>query len=213
MLVLRYSGLRLGDAACLERSTLRSRRLLLRQEKTSTDVYVPIPHGWRTFSTGCRGSASGTSSGPARAIEGRRGRWPTNGWRGRSIWRASRMATRTASVTHSLASSYRRGSRSRTYRCCWGAAASRSPSASTPPTSAAVRKPSRGMSSAPSPAIRSRASERVGPRQVHLAESAANVLILGGIKWSHESDSNRRPAVYETAALPTELSWLRLTGQ
>ena len=25
--------------------------------------------------------------------------------------------------------------------------------------------------------------------------------------WSHESDSNRRPAVYETAALPTELSW------
>ena len=26
--------------------------------------------------------------------------------------------------------------------------------------------------------------------------------------WSHESDSNRRPAVYETAALPTELSWL-----
>ena len=28
------------------------------------------------------------------------------------------------------------------------------------------------------------------------------------IQWSHESDSNRRPAVYETAALPTELSWL-----
>ena len=26
--------------------------------------------------------------------------------------------------------------------------------------------------------------------------------------WSHESDLNRRPAVYETAALPTELSWL-----
>ena len=26
-------------------------------------------------------------------------------------------------------------------------------------------------------------------------------------EWSHESDSNRRPAVYETAALPTELSW------
>ena len=43
VLVLRYSGLRLGDAACLERSALRGRRLLLRQEKTSTDVYVPIP--------------------------------------------------------------------------------------------------------------------------------------------------------------------------
>ena len=26
--------------------------------------------------------------------------------------------------------------------------------------------------------------------------------------WSHGSDSNRRPAVYETAALPTELPWL-----
>ena len=30
-------------------------------------------------------------------------------------------------------------------------------------------------------------------------------------KWSHGSDSNRRPAVYETAALPAELPWR--TGQ
>src|SRR5271156_3624808 len=26
--------------------------------------------------------------------------------------------------------------------------------------------------------------------------------------WSHPSDSNRRPADYESAALPTELGWL-----
>ena len=31
------------------------------------------------------------------------------------------------------------------------------------------------------------------------------------LKWSHGSDSNRRPAVYETAALPAELPWR--TGQ
>ena len=43
VLVLRYSGLRLGDAACLERSALRGRRLLPRPEKTSTDVCVPLP--------------------------------------------------------------------------------------------------------------------------------------------------------------------------
>src|SRR5208282_5602193 len=29
------------------------------------------------------------------------------------------------------------------------------------------------------------------------------------IFWSHPSDSNRRPADYESAALPTELGWLR----
>lgn len=26
-------------------------------------------------------------------------------------------------------------------------------------------------------------------------------------EWSHPPGSNRRPAVYETAALPTELGW------
>ena len=30
--------------------------------------------------------------------------------------------------------------------------------------------------------------------------------------WSHPSDSNRRPADYESAALPTELGWLSIAG-
>ncbi len=29
-----------------------------------------------------------------------------------------------------------------------------------------------------------------------------------GMKMSHLRDSNSRPAIYETAALPTELRWL-----
>ncbi len=28
------------------------------------------------------------------------------------------------------------------------------------------------------------------------------------LKWSHLADSNRRPTVYKTVALPTELRWL-----
>jgi hypothetical protein len=35
----------------------------------------------------------------------------------------------------------------------------------------------------------------------------------GSRKWSQRSDSNRRPAVYETAALPTELRWLVLRAK
>jgi hypothetical protein len=31
--------------------------------------------------------------------------------------------------------------------------------------------------------------------------------------WSQRSESNRRPAVYETAALPAELRWLPITSQ
>ena len=44
-------------------------------------------------------------------------------------------------------------------------------------------------------------------------ESSASLIIGTGevSKWSHGSDSNRRPAVYETAALPAELPWR--TGQ
>ena len=42
------------------------------------------------------------------------------------------------------------------------------------------------------------------------------MLILGGkirdIKWSQLSGSNRRPADYKSAALPTELSWHFLLG-
>src|SRR5271155_6071136 len=32
--------------------------------------------------------------------------------------------------------------------------------------------------------------------------------VCGEFNWSHPSDSNRRPADYESAALPTELGWL-----
>jgi hypothetical protein len=34
-------------------------------------------------------------------------------------------------------------------------------------------------------------------------------LYISWIFWSHPSDSNRRPADYESAALPTELGWPR----
>jgi hypothetical protein len=34
-----------------------------------------------------------------------------------------------------------------------------------------------------------------------------NLLIMNEV-WSHPPGSNRRPADYESAALPTELGWL-----
>ena len=44
VLLMRWSGLRIGDAARLERSRLQSDRLLLYQAKTGTPVFVPLPH-------------------------------------------------------------------------------------------------------------------------------------------------------------------------
>jgi integrase len=43
VLVLRYSGLRLGDAVTLERSRIENGRLFLRTAKTGTRVFVPLP--------------------------------------------------------------------------------------------------------------------------------------------------------------------------
>ena len=43
VLLMRWSGLRIGDAARLERSRLRGDRLLLYQAKTGTPVFVPLP--------------------------------------------------------------------------------------------------------------------------------------------------------------------------
>lgn len=55
---------------------------------------------------------------------------------------------------------------------------------------------------------------RFSNRNGRLSQPARNVALdlpeptsPARIAWSHESDSNRRPAVYETAALPAELSW------
>lgn len=44
VLLMRWSGLRIGDAARLERSRLHGDRLLLYQAKTGTPVFVPLPH-------------------------------------------------------------------------------------------------------------------------------------------------------------------------
>ena len=44
LLLMRWSGLRIGDAAKLERSRLQADRLLLYQAKTGTPVFVPLPH-------------------------------------------------------------------------------------------------------------------------------------------------------------------------
>lgn len=43
VLLLRYSGLRLGDAVTLERSRIEDGRLFLRTAKTGTRVFVPLP--------------------------------------------------------------------------------------------------------------------------------------------------------------------------
>lgn len=43
VLLLRYSGLRMQDAACLERSRLNEGRLFLYTQKTGTPVYCPLP--------------------------------------------------------------------------------------------------------------------------------------------------------------------------
>jgi len=43
VLLLRYSGLRIGDAVTLERSRLEGGRLFLRTAKTGVRVFVPLP--------------------------------------------------------------------------------------------------------------------------------------------------------------------------
>jgi integrase/recombinase XerD len=43
ILLLRYSGLRIGDAVTLDRSRIESGRLFLRTAKTGTRVFVPLP--------------------------------------------------------------------------------------------------------------------------------------------------------------------------
>lgn len=43
ILLLRYSGLRMQDAACLERARLAGDKLFLYQQKTGTPVYCPLP--------------------------------------------------------------------------------------------------------------------------------------------------------------------------
>jgi len=43
VLLLRYSGLRIQDAACLERRRLKDGRLFLYTQKTGTPVYCPLP--------------------------------------------------------------------------------------------------------------------------------------------------------------------------
>lgn len=43
ILLLRYSGLRMQDAACLERKRLVDDKLFLYQQKTGTPVYCPVP--------------------------------------------------------------------------------------------------------------------------------------------------------------------------
>jgi integrase len=43
VLLLRYSGLRMQDAGCLERSRLKNGKLFLYTQKTGTPVYCPLP--------------------------------------------------------------------------------------------------------------------------------------------------------------------------
>ena len=43
MLLLRHSGLRLQDAACLERARVKGDKLFLYTQKTGTPVYCPLP--------------------------------------------------------------------------------------------------------------------------------------------------------------------------
>jgi integrase/recombinase XerD len=43
VLLLRHSGLRIGDAVTLERSRITGGKLFLYTAKTGTPVYVPLP--------------------------------------------------------------------------------------------------------------------------------------------------------------------------
>src|SRR5205823_1525944 len=43
ILLLRYSGLRIGDAVCLEKSRIQDGKLFLYSQKTGVPVYVPLP--------------------------------------------------------------------------------------------------------------------------------------------------------------------------
>ena len=43
VLLLRYSGLRMQDAACIERARLNNGRIFLYTQKTGTPVYCPLP--------------------------------------------------------------------------------------------------------------------------------------------------------------------------
>ena len=43
VLLLRYSGLRMQDAACLERCRLKTGKLFMYTQKTGTPVYCPLP--------------------------------------------------------------------------------------------------------------------------------------------------------------------------
>jgi integrase len=45
VLLLRYSGLRMQDAACLERARLKNGKLFLYTQKTGTPVNCPLPPG------------------------------------------------------------------------------------------------------------------------------------------------------------------------
>ncbi len=47
------------------------------------------------------------------------------------------------------------------------------------------------------------ASDRTAERR----QVSVNHGVVVSYEYSHRSDSNRRPAVYKTAALPTELRW------
>jgi hypothetical protein len=44
ILLLRYSGLRMQDAACLERKRLAGNKVFMYQQKTGTPVYCPLPN-------------------------------------------------------------------------------------------------------------------------------------------------------------------------
>jgi integrase/recombinase XerD len=52
VLLLRYSGLRMQDAACLERKRLTGDKVFLYQQKTGTPVYCPLPKDVATKLTG-----------------------------------------------------------------------------------------------------------------------------------------------------------------
>ena len=84
ILVLRYSGLRISDAAMLKRSALNGDKLFLHMAKTGEPVFVPLPEEWVILL-----NQTGTNDGYYFAAGSKQMETVANNWRKRlaTLWK------------------------------------------------------------------------------------------------------------------------------
>ena len=133
VLLLRYSGLRIQDAACLERARLVDDKLFLYQQKTGTPVYCPLPPQVVERLTAVRNENELFSFTTARVSARVWSRVGTASFRKclRPPRRRSRAGTLTGSATPSPCRSCSKAYRSKSSQDSSGTAPSRSQSATT----------------------------------------------------------------------------------